>query len=94
MNLSGIKLLILESFRSEDENECLSIIHGASTRFNLKFLRVFLKKKDTPESFNLLFSPKKSVRLFILKEVKPSPDRKMIKLLTSVNLFPPLRHSR
>ena len=94
MNLSGIKLLILESFRSEDENECLSIIHGASTRFNLKFLRVFLKKKNTPESFNLLFSPKKLVRLFILKEVKPSPDRKMIKLLTSVNLFPPLRHSR
>ena len=40
--------------------------------------------------------PTKLVRLFILKEVKPSPehDGKMIKLLTFHNLFPPLRHSR
>ena len=38
-----------------------------------------------PESFNLLkFLPKKLVRLFILKEVKPSPDSKMIKLLTLI----------
>ena len=40
------------------------------------------------------FSPKKLVRLFILKEVKPSPDSRIIKLLTFDNLFPPLRHSR
>ena len=42
------------------------------------------------------FSPKKLVRLFILKEVKPSPDSKMIKRLTfeQYNLFPPLGHSR
>jgi len=38
-------------------------------------------------------TPKKLVWLFILKEVKPSPDRKMIKFLTSHNLFTPLRHS-
>ena len=37
---------------------------------------------------------KKLVRLFILKEVKPSPDSKMTKLLTVDNLFLPLRHSR
>ena len=50
-----------------------------STRFNLQFLRLF-KKKDTAESFILIFfSPQKLVRLFILKEVKPSLDRKMIK---------------
>ena len=49
-------------------------------------------KKDTPERFILLFSLKKLVRFFILKEVKPSPDGKMIKLLTFDNLFLPLRH--
>ena len=59
MNLSGIKLLILESFRSEDENECLSIIHGASTRFNLKFLRVFLKKKRHSGKLQFTFFTKK-----------------------------------
>ena len=33
-------------------------------------------KIDTPESFIVLFfSPQKLVHLFILKEVKPSPDR-------------------
>ena len=57
-----------------------------STRFNLKFLRVL--KKDTQESL------KKLVRLFILKEVKPSPDSKMVKLFTFDNYFPPQRHSR
>ena len=30
----------------------------------------------------------------ILKEVKPSPDSKMIKLLSFDSLFPPLRHFR
>ena len=65
-----------------------------STRFNFNFLRVFSKKKDILESFILLFSPKKLVRLFILKEVKPSPDSRMVKLLTFDNLLPPLRHSR
>ena len=38
----------------------------------------------------LFFSTKKLVCLFILKEVKPSPEGKMIKLLTFDNLFPPL----
>ena len=52
-----------------------------------------IPKKKTPrrDSFHF-FSPKKLVRLFILKEVKPSHDGKMIKLLTFDNLFPPLRH--
>ena len=66
---------------------------STSTRFNLMFFLVF-SKKDFSESFILLCSPKKLVRLLILKEVKPSPDSKMIKLLTFDNLFPPLRHSR
>ena len=36
----------------------------------------------------------KAALLSLLKEVKPSTDRKMIKLLTFDNSFPPLRHSR
>ena len=39
-----------------------------------------LKKKDTLESFYLLFSPKKLVRLSIQKKVKPCPGSRMIKL--------------
>ena len=66
---------------------------STSTRFNLKFLRVFWKKekKKTPwkASFYFFCSPKKLVRLYILKDVKPSPDSKMIKLVTFNNLFPP-----
>lgn len=34
------------------------------------------------------FPSKKLARLFLLKESKPSPERKMIKLLTFMNLFP------
>ena len=52
------------------------------TRFNLNFLLVFSKKKKTSRKASFyLFSPNKLVRLFILKDVKPSPDSKMIKLL-------------
>ena len=39
------------------------------------------------------FSPEKLALLSLVKEVTPSPDRRMIKLLTFDNLFPPLRHS-
>ena len=51
-----------------------------------------LKKTREKKDPFYFFSLKKLVRLFILKEVKPSPDGKMIKLLTFDNLFPPLRH--
>ena len=63
-----------------------------STRFNLKFVRVFSKKKKTPRKASFyLFSRKEVRRLFILKEVKPPPDSKMIKLLAFDNFFPPLK---
>ena len=39
------------------------------------------KKRSARKASFYFFSPKKLVRLFILKEVKPSPDGKMIKLL-------------
>ena len=52
------------------------------------------KSRDTAECFvALFFSPEKLALLSLLEEVKPSPDRKIIKLLTFDNLFPP-RHSR
>ena len=45
------------------------------------FARVLQKKKTPRESFIfLIFHQKKLVWLFILKEVKPAPDSKMIKL--------------
>ena len=75
----------LEIFRFDDENAC-------ETRFNFN-LFVYSQKIHTPESFIVLFSPEKSARFFLLKEVKPSSDRKMVKLLTFENLFLPLRHS-
>ena len=75
----------LEIFRFDDEDAC-------EMRFNFNFF-MYSQKIDTSESFIVLFSPEKSARLFFLKEVKPSPDRKMVKLLTFENLFLPLRHS-
>ena len=74
-----------ESFRVEDENEY---------EIKLKvFARVLKKKTPHRKASFYFFSPKTFLRLFILKEVKPSPDSKMIKLLIFDNLFPPLGHS-
>ena len=39
-----------------------------------------------------MLSSEKLSRLFLLKEVKPSPDGKMIKLLIFNSLFPSLRY--
>ena len=65
-----------ENFTFEDENEY-------EYEIKLKVFAHVLKKRHTPlESFIFLFFTKKLVLLFILKEVKPSPDNKMIKLLT------------
>ena len=69
-----------ESFAFEDENEY-------EIKLNV-FARV-LKKKTPRKALFYFFSPKKLVRLFILKEVKPSPDSKMINFL---NLITGSRH--
>ena len=63
---------------------------------DLKCFRVFSNKIDIPERFFLLFFflLEKLAVLSLLKEVKPSPDRKMIKLLIFNNLLPPLLRSR
>ena len=45
-------------------------------------------KKKTPQKASIyVFSPKWSVRLFILKDVKPSLDSRMKELLTFDNSF-------
>ena len=64
------------------------------TRFNLKFFRVFSKMLIPRKASLYFFLPEKLALLSLLKEVKPSPDPKMIKLLTFDNLFLLLRHSR
>ena len=57
----------------------------------LKVLQYILKKADAPESFifPFFFFTRK-----VLKVVKPSPDRKMIKLLAFDIFIPSLRHFR
>ena len=76
-----------ETFRVEDEND-----YEYEIWFEV-FSRIV--KKQTPRNSSLyFFSPEKIALLSLLKEVDPSPDCKMLKLLTFDNLFPPLRHSR
>ena len=81
--------MTLGSSRFEDENEY---------EYEIK-LKVFARVLKNRHSGKLhfpffFFHQKKLIRLFILKEVKPSPDRKVKELLTFDKLFPPLRHAR
>ena len=63
------------------------------TRRNLTSSLCACSKKKKASIY--VFSPKKLVRVFILKEVKLYSDSKMILLLNVFdNLFPTLRHSR
>ena len=65
---------------------------STSTRFNLKVFALVLNERKTPRKASFYhFSRKKVRRLFMLKEVKPPPDSKMIKLLAFDNFFLPLR---
>ena len=75
----------LKSFRFEDGNDyeyeiCLKV-----------FFCLFLNNRY-PGKLHCTFDSQQ--KLSLLKEVKPSPDSKMIKLLIADNYFPPLRHSR
>ena len=56
-------------------------------------LSCILKKWTPRKALLYFFSLEKLALLSILKEVKPSPDRQMVKLLTFDNSFLPLRHS-
>ena len=70
---------------SGHERSSLIAVHIPSHVPIQKFIFKKITGTDTLKQFVLLSS---------VKEVTPSPDRKMIKLLTFDNLFPLLRHSR
>ena len=59
----------------------------------LKVFSRILKIKTPRKASFYHFSLAKLALLPLVKEVTPSPDRKMIKLLTFDILFSPLRHS-
>ena len=62
-----------------------------STRLDLIFFFAHCSKNDNSESFiELVFHQKRST-VILLDKFKPSPDRREKKLLTFVNLFPPLQ---
>ena len=61
-----------------------------STRFNLKFFRVFEKNRYPGKLHCTFFSLEKIALLSMLKEFKPTLDRKMIKLLTFDNSLNPV----
>lgn len=69
-------LQALEAFRFKNQEDYKAEI-------TWRLFRIF-STLYTPKSFMIVFfySPKKLARLFLLKEVKFSPDWKMIKLLT------------
>ena len=61
-----------------------------STRFDLKFFCVLSENSHSRILHCTFFSPEKVALLLLLKEVKTSSDRKMLKLVIFDNLFPPL----
>ena len=71
---------LLETFRFENEDHYVDEI-------SLESALRSLKKIDRTPSFISLFSPEKLTRLFLLNEVKPSFDPKVIRLQTFDNLI-------
>ena len=68
-----------DTLRIEDDNDY-------EYEIGLKFFCVL-------ESLIVLFLTKELAMLSLWKKVDPSPDCKMMKLLTLDELFPPLQHS-
>ena len=64
------------------------------TKYILNFFNVFSYNINPGKIHCAFFPLKRLARVFLLKEVKPSPDRKMMKPLSFENLFPPLRYFR
>ena len=77
-NASRTGQYTIETLRSGDETDCEDEIWH-------KVFRVFSKNRYPGKLhwslFFFFFSPEKLKRWFLLKESKPSPDRKMIQLL-------------
>ena len=66
--------------------------HHRSIRFHLKFFHVFSKSRLPAKKALLYFFHQKSYHFYCYWRKLNPLDRKMIKLLTFDNLFPPLRH--
>ena len=80
--------LHIETFRFQDKGRRLRV--GDLTSNFSRILKIYTPRKASFYHFSL----EKLARLPLVKEVTPSTDRKMIKLLTFDNLFQRLRHSR
>ena len=78
---------LIETFRFEDENDY-------EYEVELQFFSRILKKQTPRKASLYFFSLEKIALLSILKQMKLSLDRKMIKPLIFDNSFPPLRRSR
>lgn len=50
---------------------------------------MFSQKIEASENFIILFSSEKLAQVFLLEEVRPSRDRKMIKILPQQHLAKP-----
>ena len=77
---------LIERFRFKDDDDYEYEIW-------LEVFRTFLKYRLPGKLHFTIFSLEKLALLPLVKKATPSPDRKVIKLLTFDNLFPPLRHS-
>ena len=77
---------------------CLNIeTLDSKTRFNFKFVRVVSQSIHPKNSVHCTFPPEKLVHFFLLKGVKPSLKRTLIKFLkfdNSTHHSPALRHAR
>ena len=77
----------LETFRFKDEND---YEYEILLEVSLRLTKIWTPLKASFYHFSL----EKLALLLLVKEATPSPDRKMIKLLTFDNLCSLLRHSR
>ena len=59
------------------------------TRFKIRFFCLFYKMDTPARNLHCTFFHQELARLCLLKEIKPSPDRKVIRLPTFDDLFPP-----
>ena len=79
--------------RERRRHESLDSMTRTPAKRDLTLIFWCILKKYTPRKALLSFVIRKVSTVFLLKEVKPSPDRKMVKLSTFETLFLSLRHS-
>ena len=94
-SLSAVRGIVLHSFWRESRKAVAWLLKIEAVRFEdeiLLFSRIL--KNYTSRKVSLYdFFLEKLAPLFLLKEVKPSSDSKVIKIPTFDDLFPSLQHS-